>query len=53
MVEQIASAIGPSGRNSDYLMALAQTLRDLCVYDDEVEALRSGLLARDAAFDSG
>ena len=53
MVEQIASAIGPSGRNSDYLIALAETLRDLCVYDDEVEALRSGLLARDAAFDSG
>ena len=39
MVAQIRAAVGPSGRNVDYVLKLAETLRALGVDDPEVSAL--------------
>lgn len=44
MVAQIQSAVGPSGRNVDYVLTLAQALRELGSHDAHVEAL-AALLA--------
>ena len=46
MIAQIATAIGPSGPNVEYLMRLAETLDGMDVYDEEVHGLRVALDAR-------
>ena len=46
---QIARCEGPSGTNRDYLLRLADALRELGTEDDHVSALESALLAHEAA----
>jgi cation transport regulator ChaC len=46
IVEQIAAASGPSGRNRDYLLDLAAALRALGKHDPHVFALETLLLAQ-------
>lgn len=43
MVRQIASAVGPSGPNLEYVLRLAETLERLGIHDEEVHALRGAL----------
>ncbi|MGE0484373.1 MAG: gamma-glutamylcyclotransferase [Gammaproteobacteria bacterium] len=45
MVAQIGRAVGPSGANRDYLTALAATLAELEIHDEEVERLHAALRA--------
>ncbi len=47
MARQIAGAHGPSGPNREYLLRLAETLRELDVHDEEVHGLRDVLLAQE------
>ncbi|UIN20025.1 gamma-glutamylcyclotransferase [Herbaspirillum frisingense] len=47
IARQIAHAVGPSGRNSEYLLKLAQALRELEVDDDHVFAIERHLLQLD------
>jgi len=49
MVDQIASAVGPSGANRDYLLRLAETLTELEIDDEEILTLRAALLAHERA----
>jgi cation transport regulator ChaC len=44
IAEEIAIAVGPSGRNSDYLLELARALRALGKHDPHVFAIEEGLL---------
>ncbi|MHA0110885.1 gamma-glutamylcyclotransferase, partial [Klebsiella pneumoniae] len=44
IARQIAGAVGPSGRNSEYLLKLAQALRDLGAEDRHVFAIEQHLL---------
>lgn len=48
MAVQIARAVGPSGTNLEYVLALADSLTGLGVHDDEVHALREALRAHEA-----
>jgi len=48
MAVQIARAVGPSGTNLEYVLALADSLSGLGVHDDEVHALREALRAHEA-----
>jgi cation transport regulator ChaC len=48
IARHIADAHGPSGLNRDYLLHLAQALRDLNAHDDHVFAIERELLALDA-----
>lgn len=48
IARQIADAIGPSGPNRDYLLRLAQALRELQEHDDHVFAIERHLLALEA-----
>ncbi|MCB1748980.1 MAG: gamma-glutamylcyclotransferase [Gammaproteobacteria bacterium] len=45
MAAQIGRAIGPSGPNREYLIALAATLAELEIHDEEVEQLHAALRA--------
>ena len=45
MSAQIASAVGPSGPNSEYLQRLAEALDELGVHDEEVVSLHAALAA--------
>jgi cation transport protein ChaC len=45
MVRQIAGAVGPSGRNDEYVMELARHLREAEVGDAHVEAVAGALAA--------
>ncbi len=45
IARQIAGARGPSGPNSDYLLALAQALRELGRHDEHVHAIEAHLRA--------
>lgn len=45
MVRQIAAAVGPSGRNDEYVLELARHLREAQVRDEHVEAVAAALLA--------
>ncbi|MCC2955824.1 gamma-glutamylcyclotransferase [Massilia sp. IC2-477] len=45
IARQIATARGPSGPNSEYLLALAQALRELGKHDGHVQAIERHLLA--------
>lgn len=47
IARQIASSIGPSGPNRDYLLSLAQALRDLQEDDPHVFAIERHLLAQE------
>lgn len=47
IADHIAVAQGPSGSNRDYLLRLAQALRELGAHDDHVFGLERALLARD------
>jgi len=40
---QVCDAFGPSGANTDYVLELAEALREMQVYDDEVHALEAHL----------
>jgi len=44
IARQIAGAVGPSGRNSEYLLKLAQALRELGAEDRHVFAIEQHLL---------
>ncbi|MEX0730980.1 MAG: gamma-glutamylcyclotransferase [Aquisalimonadaceae bacterium] len=44
IARHIAQAVGPSGRNSDYLLHLANALRELNVEDPHVSAVEKHLL---------
>jgi len=46
IAEQIASSSGPSGSNRDYLLSLAQALRELAEYDEHVFEIESLVLAK-------
>lgn len=46
MVAQIATAVGPSGSNREYVERLAAHLAELGVHDDEVHGLCAALDAR-------
>ena len=46
MAEQINRCRGPSGSNRDYVLHLAQALRDMGVADDHVFEVESGVLQR-------
>lgn len=48
IAEQIASAQGPSGRNRDYLLRLAESLRELDEHDEHVFTIERHLLATPA-----
>lgn len=48
IARQIATAVGPSGRNRDYLIELAHALRALGKYDPHVFAIEEYLLKLDA-----
>lgn len=39
MAKTIATSVGPSGKNTEYLFNLADALKDLSVQDDHVEEL--------------
>ena len=45
MTEQIRRSVGPSGKNIDYLMELAEALRSLDANDAHVFALEAAVLA--------
>jgi cation transport regulator ChaC len=45
IARHIARSAGPSGSNADYLLRLAQSLRELEEYDEHVMALERELLA--------
>lgn len=45
IARQIAGAIGPSGANRDYLLNLAQALRELAEHDPHIFAIERHLLA--------
>lgn len=49
IARHVADAVGPSGRNRDYVLRLAEALRDLGAIDDHVFAVERHLLALDAA----
>lgn len=49
IARQIAGACGPSGPNAEYLLRLAESLRDLCDHDSHVFALET--LLRNPAVD--
>lgn len=49
MAAQIARAVGPSGTNLAYVLALADSLSRLGVHDDEVHALRDALRGYEAS----
>lgn len=51
IAEQIHAATGPSGRNRDYLLALAQALRELGADDEHVFMLERRLLLLPSAPD--
>jgi cation transport regulator ChaC len=46
IARHIATAIGPSGPNSDYLLQLAAALRELAAEDEHVFTLERALLIR-------
>lgn len=48
IAQQIATSVGPSGRNSDYLISLAQALRTLGKNDPHVFAIEEHLLRIDS-----
>lgn len=48
IARQIARSVGPSGTNRDYLLQLAQALRDLSEHDAHVFAIERHLLALEA-----
>lgn len=49
IARHVADAVGPSGRNRDYVLRLADALRDLGTVDDHVFAVERHLRALDAA----
>ncbi len=53
IVEQIHAAAGPSGRNRDYLLALADALRELGADDEHVFGLERELLMHPPRNDPG
>ncbi|REC94352.1 gamma-glutamylcyclotransferase [Kushneria indalinina] len=51
IAQQISTAAGPSGPNRDYLLMLADSIRDMGHDDDHVEAIEQALLALEANVD--
>lgn len=51
IAQQISTAAGPSGPNRDYLLMLADSIRDMGHDDAHVEAIEQALLALEADID--
>ena len=51
IAQQISTAAGPSGPNRDYLLMLADSIRDIGHDDAHVEAIEQALLALEAGID--
>lgn len=51
IAQQISTAAGPSGPNRDYLLMLADSIRDMGHDDAHVEAIEQALLALEAGID--
>ncbi|WP_445621126.1 gamma-glutamylcyclotransferase [Kushneria sp. Sum13] len=51
IAQQISTAVGPSGPNRDYLLMLADSIRDMGHDDAHVEAIEQALLALEAGID--
>jgi len=45
IVAQVASCVGASGHNTDYVLRLAEALRDLEISDEDVSVLENSLRA--------
>ena len=51
IAQQISTAVGPSGPNRDYLLMLADSIREMGHDDAHVEAIEQALLALEAGVD--